>query len=380
MENYIPETCIEDSPNPLTIEGTETILFQMKNCLCKILGNDGKKGTGFFCKIPYLKKLLPVLITNNHILDENKISKDKKIELTLNDDKKVLVINLDNSRIKIINKELDITFIEIKKEDNINNFLEIDKNIDKGLQNIYNHKSIYLLHYPKGVKANVSYGLSGKIIGDHLIHFCSTEKGSSGAPILLLDSFKVIGIHIGTTKNKNLFFNLGTLIKKGIRLFSSKENFINDNKNTNNNIFINKLANNSNINNLKINKTINLSQNNNLINKDKNINFKESMNNFFKNNKLQVRDMNNNIILPQLYFGNLFCRENQNDQIKVNAHIISNRNEREEIETTRDFIETDEISEIPGLQKNDSVACKKEREINYSNYSNYSNNIYSQYY
>ena len=78
MENYIPEKYIEDSPNPLTIEGTETILFQMKNCLCKILGNDGKKGTGFFCKIPYLKKLLPVLITNNHILDENNISKDKK--------------------------------------------------------------------------------------------------------------------------------------------------------------------------------------------------------------------------------------------------------------------------------------------------------------
>jgi len=185
MEIYIPEKYIEDSPNPLTIEGTETILFQMKNCLCKILGNDGKKGTGFFCKIPYLNKLLPVLITNNHILDENNISKDKKIELTLNDDKKVLVINLDNSRIKITNKELDISFIEIKKEDNINNFLEIDENIDKELENIYNHKSIYLLHYPKGVKANVSYGLSDKIIGEHLIHFCSTEKGSSGAPILL---------------------------------------------------------------------------------------------------------------------------------------------------------------------------------------------------
>ena len=90
--------------------------------------------------------------------------------------------------------------------------------------------------------------------------------------------------------------------------------------------------------------------------------------------------MNNNIIDPQLYFGNLFSRVNQYDQIRINAHIIPNRNEKEEIETTRDFIETDEISEIPGFNKNDSVACKKEREINYSNYSNYSNKIYSQYY
>ena len=92
MENYIPEKYIEKSPNPLTIEGTEIILFQMKNCICKILSNDGKKGTGFFCKISYLNKLLPILITNNHILDENSLSKDKKIELTLNDDKRALVI------------------------------------------------------------------------------------------------------------------------------------------------------------------------------------------------------------------------------------------------------------------------------------------------
>ena len=143
MENYIPEKYIENSPNPLTIEGTETILFQMKNCICKILSNDGKKGTGFFCKIPYLNKLLPVLVTNNHILDENSISKDKKIEMTLNDDKKPLVINIDNSRIKFTNKELDITFIEIKKEDKINYFLEIDENIDKGL--IINQYIYYII-------------------------------------------------------------------------------------------------------------------------------------------------------------------------------------------------------------------------------------------
>jgi len=117
------------------------------------------------------------------------------------------------------------------------------------------------------------------------------------------------------------------------------------------------------------------------------------------NKKVQVRDMNNNIIVPQFYFGNIFNQANQNDQIKVNAHIISNRNEREEEETTRDFIEKDELSEIPGFKQNDSVACTKDREItfddisstntnyswnskisNYSNYSNYSNNRFRQYY
>ena len=50
----------------------------MKNCICKILTNDGKKGTGFFCKIPYLNKLLPVLVTNNHILVKIVYQKIKK--------------------------------------------------------------------------------------------------------------------------------------------------------------------------------------------------------------------------------------------------------------------------------------------------------------
>ena len=278
MENYIQEKYIENSPNPLTIEGTETILFQMKNSICKIISNDGKKGTGFFCKIPYLNKLLPVLITNNHILDENSIAKGKKIEITLNDDKIALIINIDNSRIKFTNKELDITLIEIKQEkDKINNFLEIDENIDKGLENIYNHKSIYLLHYPKGLKANVSYGLSGEIINYNLIHFCSTEEGSSGGPILFLDSFKVIGIHKGTTKNKNLFVNLGSLIKNAIRFFNLNNNFINNNKAINDNIFINKVEFNPNNNNIKMNNKINLSQNSiNLMNKEKDIYLKEN--------------------------------------------------------------------------------------------------------
>ena len=33
---------------------------------------DGSKGTGFFCKIPFPNNnhLLPVLITNNHVMNE----------------------------------------------------------------------------------------------------------------------------------------------------------------------------------------------------------------------------------------------------------------------------------------------------------------------
>ena len=63
--NIIKESLIESQPSPIDIEGTKIILSQMENCICKIFQNE-KKGTGFFCKIPFPDKynLLNVLITN----------------------------------------------------------------------------------------------------------------------------------------------------------------------------------------------------------------------------------------------------------------------------------------------------------------------------
>ena len=56
MLNYIREAEIEEQPIPVDIEGTKLILFQMENCICKIINDNGIKGTGFFCKIPFPDK------------------------------------------------------------------------------------------------------------------------------------------------------------------------------------------------------------------------------------------------------------------------------------------------------------------------------------
>ena len=58
----------EYSTKPISIEGTEKILFQMKNCICQIHKSNGKKGTGFFCKFLFKDKFLNCLVTNNSIL------------------------------------------------------------------------------------------------------------------------------------------------------------------------------------------------------------------------------------------------------------------------------------------------------------------------
>ena len=87
---------------------------------------------------------------------------------------------------------------------------------------------IYILHYPKN-KRLVSYGLMKNISdGKKINHYCNTERGSSGSPILSLNNFKVIGVHYGGFEKK-IKLNFGTFIKYAINEFNNK--FKNENKN-----------------------------------------------------------------------------------------------------------------------------------------------------
>ena len=102
MSDNIKEVLIEDQPIPVDLEGTKLILSQMENCICQIVKEDGRKGTGFFSTIPFPGKnnLLNVLITNNHILNENDIENNKIIKLIMYNKEQNIEkeIKIDNSR------------------------------------------------------------------------------------------------------------------------------------------------------------------------------------------------------------------------------------------------------------------------------------------
>ena len=214
------EKISENYPLPITIEGTEKILEQMKKGICKIKNKNGK-GTGFFCKITYENEIIPVMITANHIINQEIIDKEKKINVTLNDDdeNQNKNIKIDSNRKIYTNEKYDITIIEIKPdEDEVHYFLEIDKNIFREINNIYN-ESIYIPQYPKygnEQKASVSYGILRDIQNYDLFHFCSTEVGSSGSPILNISNNKVIGMHKASIR---LNYNKGTFLKDPITEF-----------------------------------------------------------------------------------------------------------------------------------------------------------------
>ena len=234
MEDIEKEKYIASSPEPVTLKGTEKILDQMNNSVCRIYNNGN--GTGFFTKIPYKSKLLPVLITNNHVINKDDILNNKKFSIYLNNDKKIKRIELDNNRLIYTNEKLDITIIEIKDNDNINNkYLELDDEIMNYiklnkkedinyLSDIYSNKSIYLINYPEDKNVVVSYGQPPNIHESEIFHKCTTKEGSSGSPILLINNQKLIGIHYGCSKQFD--FNKGRLLIYSIIEFEKIKNNI----------------------------------------------------------------------------------------------------------------------------------------------------------
>ena len=229
--SYIQEAHIPDTFRSFNSYQLETVMFQMKNCICKIKVSDNKIGTGFFCKIPFPDtfSLLPVLITCNHVLDKYNISQGKTINFSLENDKEFHSITIDNSRRTYTSEEKDVTIIEIRtKADKIEekSFFEIDKEI--------NHDKppyIYITHYEKGDEAKYSIGKILKIEKDqfNIEHNCSTQTGSSGSPIININNYKVIGVHKGFDK-----LNLGTLLKIPIDEFNQLYKNVNISKNENN--------------------------------------------------------------------------------------------------------------------------------------------------
>ena len=230
------EKNLQDFPSIVTLNKTKKIIEQMENCICKIYTKEGKEGTGFFCYLvdPINKdNKIPVLMTNNHIIGEDYFNENATIKLNINNGKFSKDIKLDSKRKKYTNKNYDVTIIEIMKgKDKIDSFLEID---DRIFQNdsykIFDKSSTYIIQYPNKYEVAVSYGVIKSICEDNnynskLLHYCLTNEGSSGSPILEIENNKVLGIHLGSS-NKN--YNIGTFLKNPIISFFSNFNNVKNN-------------------------------------------------------------------------------------------------------------------------------------------------------
>ena len=77
--------------------------------------------------------------------------------MPLNDGKETKTIDLSIKRKTYFNKDYDTTMIELKNEDKIKDYLELDDYLfQDNSEKIYRDKSIYTLHYQNDKNACVS--------------------------------------------------------------------------------------------------------------------------------------------------------------------------------------------------------------------------------
>ncbi len=224
----VEEKNIVDYPQPIAYDRVKTLIKQMDRCICNIKCNNNK-GTGFFTKIPFpnKKNLMPVFVTNNHVLGEDFLNKPgERLTIYIKEENRNRLLDLNN-RIKYTNKEFDITFIEIKPDiDQITHFLELDDNIlNDGTNEGYISETIYNIHYPLD-NLSLSLGIikeieeskkEDKVMHYNFMHLCSTLAGSSGSPILLSKNNKVVGVH--KLSNKSVNYNIGVFLTDAIKDF-----------------------------------------------------------------------------------------------------------------------------------------------------------------
>ncbi len=244
MEEQSDEIKIREAIDSISIEKSEIILNQMKTCICKVIGE--KIGTGFFCKMPYKDKIIPVLITSYDIITDKFIEENKVIKISLNNDKisEEIVIDKQSKIYSSKSDEYNIIIIKLQEEKKFYNYLELDNHLFKeNSDDFYEAQSIYVLHYSKN-EILISYGYGMKKVDKYCFkHFCDTDNFSPGSPIINLSTNKVIGIHKGVKMNneKQIIYKTGILLKyplndlissKNIEIKKDNEIYINSNNNT----------------------------------------------------------------------------------------------------------------------------------------------------
>ena len=193
-----------DSHKPIPLETAN----ELSKSICKIIykiNNQEKYGTGFFM----IYKSLKCLISNYHVISSDLLNKVIEIEIY---NKKIINLILDKNKryIKLFKQPIDMSIIEIKDSDGINQdieFLNYDLNCERGYSQ-YINQDIICIGYPFGEK--VSYG-SGKIININNFEFehnSPTKVGSSGSPVIIFQTKQVIGIHKQGDLEKNKYWNI----------------------------------------------------------------------------------------------------------------------------------------------------------------------------
>jgi len=210
MEKYL---------KPVKKKCLENILKQMNKSIYRVNEKNGKFGIGLFSFVKIKNEKIPVLITSYQFINEYHLQFEKRIKISINN--KIEEIEIGNS--KYMNKEFDITIIEITKSYIFKkiNFLELDDMLYINESEMYyNKESIYIIHYNEENAILVSYGLLDNINKSQLLFSCNIHSKLNGFPIFNLSNNKLIGIYRNIPKNNKGIF-LSDLVKEFINRYNA---------------------------------------------------------------------------------------------------------------------------------------------------------------
>ena len=249
--NYIKESLLSES----TIYPVSNIinLNHLKGALsiCKIKANfyddeygnrDSKVektgfGTGSFIKFRDGNKFQYFLMTCEHVIQKEIIEKDnQEIELFYHFESisKKITLNRDERFIKeYMQFGIDVTIVELFQEDvPWQYFLEPEYSCINGFDQ-YKRKNIIIHQFPLASEQCYSISTIDKCERETMFYKASTQRGSSGSPIILEDSQNILAVHKNGGNDYNKANFILAIIKDKERI-NHKSYRTETNKNINN--------------------------------------------------------------------------------------------------------------------------------------------------
>ena len=191
-------------------------------------------GLGFLLKLYIEQECFYFIVSYEHVIKKDIINDNNIISMYFNNELKSSNLKSDQTKRYIksfIDIGLDITVIELLKEDNISQdyFLWDENEIDNnGLTN----SQIYIPQYEKGKELINIKGNIIKITKYEFIYSTNGENDSSGCPIFLENSIDIFGIVRGNNKDNvekcgYLISSLVDIIKNDLNKIRHNGKYIN---------------------------------------------------------------------------------------------------------------------------------------------------------
>ena len=207
MKNFETKVLQREIPGSKIMK-IDMALHTVLNSICKIIYNGGG-GTGFLIQLFKGNKPFFCLMTCEHVITEKMIESKENVQVLYNLERSILNICLNKSERFIKSYrylDIDAVVIEILPTEKVkNDDFFLLANHDFGYEKFIN-KMTDIPQYPELQDLSHSEGPIISISNFEFSHKSSTKSGSSGSPIFLVNSTKVIGIHFASSEDKEINF------------------------------------------------------------------------------------------------------------------------------------------------------------------------------